>query len=187
MTISSEDEGLTMKVLKKDMTQEILKQYLNYDPATGWLTWKFKHCNKVIVGARAGSVSKRSNHRVMNFLGSVYAEHRLIWLFVTGAFPEGHIDHNDHDELNNRWTNLSDVTQVKNNMNSSKRKDNASGITGVWINKANKRKKFMAEMSVGGKRVYLKSFYSLEEAVAMRKQLEVEHGFHKNHGIVKPT
>lgn len=177
-----------MKVSKEALSQDTLKYYLDYNPNTGWFTWKTKeHSKKVVVGARAGSVSTLHRHRVLKLLGTLYAEHRLVWLYCKGSWPKGHIDHINHNEQDNRLVNLRDVPQQVNNMNSSKRTDNSSGYPGVWINKLNAKKKFMAELTLAGKRVHYSSHYTIEEAITARKQAKRDNGFHPNHGIVKPT
>lgn len=177
-----------MKISKDQLTQEILHEYFDYDQNTGWLTWKTKkHSTKVVVGQRAGSVSTTNRHRVIRFMGSLYAEHRLIWMHFFGTWPKGHIDHINHNEQDNRIENLRDVTQQVNNLNSSKRSDNSTGHVGVWINKLNSKKKFMAELNLCGKRVHYSSHYSLEKAIAARKDAENRYGFHPNHGIDKPS
>ena len=175
-----------MKIKKCDLTQEILHKYLNYDPQTGELTWKLKYTSKVVVGKRAGSISTTNKHRVLRFMGELYAEHRVIWLYCTGRWPTGHIDHINHNEQDNRIANLRDVTQAENNMNNSKRRDNASGVVGVWLNKLNSKKKFMSELALSGKRVHYASHYTMEDAIAARKSAEIQYGFHVNHGIDKP-
>ena len=176
-----------MKISKEDMTQAIVQEYLDYDPKTGHMTWRTKkHSSKVIVGKRAGSISTSNRHRILKLLGTVYAEHRLIWLHYYGKWPNAHIDHINHDEQDNSIKNLQDVTQRVNNMNSSLRVDNSTGQVGVWINKLNTHKKFMAELSLDGKRMHYSSHYTLEDAIAARKDAERAFGFHPNHGIVKP-
>lgn len=177
-----------MQISKINLTQEILHKYLDYDPSTGWLTWKTKeHSKKVIVGSRAGSVSTINRHRVIRLLGCLYAEHRICWFHFFGVWPTGHIDHINHNEQDNRIENLRDVTQRVNNMNSSKRADNSTGHVGVWLNKLNTKKKFMAELKLDGKRLHYSSHYTLEDAIAARKQAEKAFGFHPNHGITKPV
>lgn len=175
-----------MRIRKDQLTQAQLHQCLDYNPGTGHLIWKQKIASKVVVGQRAGSLSKRDNRRVIKLFGELYLEHRLIWFYVYGSWPVGHIDHINHDEQDNRIDNLRDVTQQVNNMNNSKRKDNSTGHPGVWLNKLNARKKFMSELTLNGERVHYASHYSLEEAIAARKQAENQHGFHANHGIPKP-
>ena len=119
-------------------------------------------------------------------MGELYAEHRVVWLYYYGVWPTGHVDHVNHDEQDNRIENLRDVSQQENNMNNSMRKDNSSGHVGVWLNKLNTHKKFMAELHVNGKRLHCSSHYTLEDAIEARKKAGREYGFHPNHGIIKP-
>lgn len=172
-----------MKIAKKDLTQKLLKKYLNYDPITGHFTWVQKHCKKVIPGTRAGSVSKRDGRRVIHFAGSLYMEHRLVWLYMTGAYPKGHIDHIDHNELNNAFSNLRDISQKENNKNNSLRSDNNSGEIGIYINK---QLTYQVDVHVGSNRL-CKAFKTLEKAVIARDIFYRENGFHTNHGVKKPT
>ena len=102
----------------------------------------------------------------------------------TGKWPIGDIDHIDHNESNNAWNNLREVSHAENTLNLSKRSDNTSGITGV---QKTKRGTWLAEIQNKQLNVRKsKTFKTFEEAVAMRKQWEQELGFHVNHGINKP-
>ncbi|MFA7188470.1 MAG: HNH endonuclease [Sphaerochaetaceae bacterium] len=171
---------------KHDVTQQELSERLSYDPLSGELTWIAKgNARKVVVGSRAGSISPHG-HRVIRLNGFLYPEHHIIWRLHHGVWPTGFLDHNDHNEQNNKLLNLTDVTQAVNNRNQSKRSDNSTGHTGIWINKQNSKKKFMAEVTFEGKRVHLKSHYSIEDAIADRNAVLDQYGFHPNHGIDKP-
>lgn len=172
---------------KRDVTQEELSKRLTYDPKTGELVWTSKgNSRKVVVGSRAGSATKRG-HRVIRLNGYTYPEHHIIWRLYFGVWPKGHIDHINHDEMDNRLTNLRDVSQEVNNRNQSLRKDNTTGHIGIWINNRNSKKKFMSEVVFGGKRVHRESHYSIEDAIECRNQVLQEYGFHPNHGIEKPV
>lgn len=173
-----------MKISKQDLRPEHLKEYLSYDPNTGYLTWIKKLSRKVVVGNRAGTQVKGRDNRIIKIFGEVYIEHRLIWFMVTGSWPVYDIDHEDHDESNNAWSNLKEKTRLENNKNNSLRKDNTLGITGVYVN-ANPKKKYTAEINHNGTRL-CKNFYSLDEAKLQRKAWEQDFGFHNNHGIQKP-
>jgi hypothetical protein len=176
-----------MKINKKDMTQEILLKCLTYDPATGFLHRRYKYHNNVIEGKRACRPcgNKKQDHLDVTLWGRNYPAHRVIWAMHHGTFPKGHIDHIDHDETNNKLNNLREVTQAENNRNNSKRCDNTTGRVGVWINKNNVNKKFMAEIRDLNKKKVCKSFCSLEEAIAQREIWEKEFNYHSNHGIDK--
>lgn len=176
-----------MILTKNQITQQLLHEYLNYDPNTGHLTWKKKLCSKVVVGRRAGTKVRNRDNRIIKIFGQVFIEHRLIWLYVYGYYPKPHehIDHINHDEQDNRISNLRLVSQRENNKNQSKRSDNTTGVVGVWVSTRNGAKKYMAEIHTANGKLR-KSFYTLEEAKNQRKLWETQHGYHLNHGIDKP-
>ena len=177
-----------MKFPKNEIPLEVLREYLHYDPATGHLTWLKKLSVKVVVGKRAGTKVCNRDNRIIKIFGEVYIEHRLIWFYVTGVWPKKneHIDHIDHDEANNSWENLRLVSQAENNKNLSKRSTNSSGVTGVWLNKRNRKNPFVAEIWENGCKKS-KGFPDLDSAISCRKAWEAELNFHPNHGINKPT
>ena len=174
-----------MYIPKEYLIPEIVKLYLDYNKETGHLTWIRKPSNKVVVGERAGCQVHDRDARTIKLFGEMYIEHRLIWFMETGHWPLGDIDHINHNESDNRWENLRDVTHAENTLNCSKRSDNKSGVTGVWLDK--RHNTWICEIQ--NKRLGIrknKHFKTFEEAVSQRKQWEQELGFHKNHGIVKP-
>ena len=173
-----------MKIAKKDMTQEILKQYLSYDALTGYFTWTHKHCSKVIPGQRAGSVSPHG-HRVINFAGCLYPEHRLVWLYMMGHFPNVHLDHEDHNEQNNAFSNLREVSQKENNVNNSLRSDNNSGEIGIYINHRKNTNTYQVDVHLGSTRL-CRAFKTMDAAIAAKNCFYKENGFHTNHGLTKP-
>jgi len=188
MTISSQDKGLIMqKVKREELTQELLKTYLSYDTESGKFTWiKNNHPYKNRIGKEAGSVSKRDTHIEIRFFGTLYRAHILAWFYTHGTYPEFTLDHEDHDEQNNRLSNLRDVPKKINNRNQSKRKDNTSGVTGIYLSKKRKTKPYTAEIMVDKTKIYLGNFATLAEAVSIRETAKIKYGFHENHGITKP-
>ena len=82
-------------------------------------------------------------------------------------------DHIDRNELNNRKYNLRPCTQKENCRNSSKRKDNTSGITGVYWRKD--REKWVANIICDNKYYGLGCFLSKEDAIKARLQAEVKY------------
>lgn len=66
------------------LTQETLKQALHYDPETGIWTWKIRPALCVQIGDRAGCLDK-AGYRKIQIEKKSYKEHRLAFLYMTGA------------------------------------------------------------------------------------------------------
>jgi len=158
------------------ITQKEAKERLEYNAETGVLTWK-KKGHGVSVGNQAGGV--RSDGYVcikLDYRG--YLAHRIIWLWVYGEFPDGEIDHINHNREDNRLENLRVVSTQGNAKNRSRAAINTSGVTGVSWNK--KEKKWMSYIQ----RRRLGSYVDFFEAVCIRKSAEKKYNFHENHGKV---
>ncbi len=177
-----------MQINKKDMTATLANKYLRYSKYTGYLYRKYKYHNNVVKDKRACRPcnNQTQQHLDVTLCGRNYPAHRIIWLMVYGKFPERHIDHINHIETDNTLINLREVSQYENNRNNSKRKDNTTGVVGVWVSKVNGNKKYIAEIRDLNKKKITKSFYTLKEAKSQRKQWEKLYNYHRNHGIVKP-
>jgi hypothetical protein len=152
------------------LTHKRVREMLDYSPETGELVWlKNRRMGPKLVGARAGYVD--GNGRLMVQLDKE-AHHagRLIWLWVTGSWPLGVVDHEDRNPLNNRWKNLRDVTQQVNTQNRSMNSNNKSGVRGVYWNK--QQGKWHAQIAKDRKKIHLGFFVELTAAVAARKNAE---------------
>ena len=161
------------------ITQALVMELFSYDPLTGIVTHRTNKV-KAKVGDRAGSSSK-SESRYLRIFGKKELEHRIIWLYMTGAFPRGEVDHEDQCCGNNSWGNLRDVTHAVNMKNKPRYQNNSSGTTGVSVDKRNG--KFRAYLSVDGKPKGLGYFVNYEDAVLARNTaLAAAGGYHANHG-----
>ena len=61
--------------------------------------------------------------------------------------------------------------------------NNTSGVTGVsWNRKAGK---WDAYIKVNGKRINLGYYVDKQDAIKTRRDAEIKHGFHENHGAAK--
>lgn len=90
-------------------------------------------------------------------------------------------DHISGNTLDNRKVNLRSATKKENGQNCRINKDNTSGFSGVSYRKDTR--KWVAKITVDSKVLWLgTTFTTLEEAVTARKEAEVLHGFHENHG-----
>jgi HNH endonuclease len=101
------------------ITQERVKELLDYDPITGWLIW-IKKRSGVRLYHRAGYISVNGRYRQIKIDNIIYYEHNIIWLWITGKFPRLVIDHEDRNGLNNKWKNLREVTKQKDLLNRRK-------------------------------------------------------------------
>lgn len=145
------------------LTQARLKEVLSYDSATGIFTWLVNRRGPVKAGDAAGAVFGDSYVQI-KIDGGQYRGHRLAWLYVTGNWPENHIDHRDQNKQNNAWANLREATPAENQQNMSKAFANSSsGLIGAATRK---NRKFTAAIRSGGKQINLGSFKTAEEAHA---------------------
>jgi hypothetical protein len=172
----------TSKELTQELTQERLKSLFNYNPETGEFT-RLVSQRSNLVGKIAGYPNRVGSEKFyirIRIDGRLYLAHRLVWLYTYGAWPENDIDHVDQDSLNNRLSNLRDVTNTENSKNQKIPKHNSSGVMGVHFH--NKAQKWLAQIAVNGKRIYLGLFELKDDAITARKNADVEYNFHPNHG-----
>jgi hypothetical protein len=149
------------KIIPPRITQETLKQKLEYNAVTGNFVWMVVGKNgSAFYGAPAGTVGKRG-YLSVKIEGINYKCHRLAWLYTYGTLPLG-IDHIDGDKLNNRIDNLRECTQSTNTMNRARGSNNTSGFKGVsWYPS---RSKWLARCSAHGKRKHIGFYDTAEEA-----------------------
>ena len=119
------------------LTQERLKEVLNYDPETGVFVWVVKPSKSIKIGNVAGS-DHTTGYRHIAINRKIIKSHRLAWLYMTGAFPPDQIDHINRIRNDNRFVNLRAVTRSENQHNSGKRKNNTAGYKGVSYRKDEK-------------------------------------------------
>jgi len=156
---------------KQIITQNQLKEILEYNPETGRFT-RIK--NRKI----AGSPNNQGYINIYVY-DRLYKAHRLAFLYMTGEWPNYQVDHINHLRFDNRWINLRDVTKKVNAQNRSPSKNNTSGCAGVYWNK--NEKQWHASYYLNGKNRHLGCFTIFEEAVTARKKAEVELRYHINH------
>lgn len=159
------------------MTQDELKELLTYDPETGVFRNRIKRARSVIVGAVAGCVLD-NGYRVIAIGGKDYSAHRLAFLYMTGAMPDGMVDHINGLRDDNRFANLRVRDNSLNQQNQRRaRPHSASGTLGVhrggW-----KGSKWSSEIQHRGVRYRLGTFDTPEEARAayLAKKREIHEG-----------
>lgn len=178
------------------MDDLLVRELLHYDPDTGAVTWKersrelfnrdttFKMWNKRYAGELAGTVflNRGKPYLAITYLGKRYLLHRLIWVYLTGYFPTGEIDHINGDGTDNRRCNLREVNHAENSKNQKVRCNNRYGIPGVRFDK--RRGRWCAEIRVNYDRKFLGYFETVFDAACARKSSENIYNFHENHGRI---
>ena len=171
------------------MTQDELKSLMHYNELTGICTWGGREGNTFFnskyKGKTVGCTNKGNGYIEVKINRKVYKLHRLIWLYMTGEMPKI-VDHIDHNRSNNIWINLRDVKTCAGNAKNQKRyENNSTGYSGVTFNKSHKKKPWCARIGIDGKRIYLGSFATKEDAIRAKRDAELKHGFHRNHNCVQ--
>lgn len=165
--------------MKPDLSAARLRELLHYDQITGVFTWRIsRHTAKA--GDVAGSATGNGYWRV-KLDKRQYKAHRLAWLYVTGEWPEGHLDHKNRVRSDNAFLNLRPCTQMQNTQNRPARRGTATGVKGVTLSEEGN---FMARISVNKRVRYLGTFKSLEHA--KRVYNEAASTFYKEFAHINP-
>lgn len=115
------------------VTQEQLKELLEYQPESGEFVWLAAKSRRVKVGAKAGSLRRVNGYTTIRIDGQRYRSHRLVWLYSYGVFPEKDIDHVNGNRNNNCLENLREVSRSENSRNVRMKSNNTSGFTGASL------------------------------------------------------
>lgn len=147
-----------------------IRSFLHYDPATGVFLWlarphspMFRNAGKV-----AGSVNNRGYVSIC-VEEKRYLAHRLAWLYMTGSWPVGEIDHDNRVKTDNRWINIKDASHIENCHNKGISTNNTSGVRGVTRH----RDKWQAQIRVNYKHIHLGVFDTFKEAADARAKAEL--------------
>ena len=96
--------------VSEKLTQDRLKEVLQFDPHTGVFVWISKTGRKVSVGTEAGQTKLvgHGTYRYINIDGERYLAQRLAWLWCTGKWPRL-VRFRDENSLNCAFDNLEDA------------------------------------------------------------------------------
>lgn len=145
-----------------EITAERVQELLEYDPLTGWLTWRLAGRGRARKGALAGTKNK-AGYLVTCIDRHFRRNHRLAWVLTYGVWPTHDIDHLNGVRDDNRIANLRDVPRATNLQNQRvAQPHNKVGLLGVsW---RPDRGKFQASIKVGDKSRYIGYFVTPEDA-----------------------
>lgn len=143
------------------ISAERLREALYYDPNSGEFSWKQKTSIRSKVGKTAG-LSCKADYQRISIDNRRYKAHHLAWLYMTGEWPNGIVDHKDGQKSNNRWDNLRIATPRENRANSPVNANNKCGRKGVH----KVGRKWRALLQTTDERMHLGYFECLDSAAA---------------------
>lgn len=161
-----------------------LRECFDYNPETGELTWRrrprahfgtykgWRMWSCRYPGAKVGRKDQKG-YTYVKIDHSGWFAHRIIWVLQTGDDPGPlQIDHCNCDKSDNRWGNLRLATHWQNRVHSPgwKKSGLPKGVTKSW-------RRFHAACKLNGRRHYLGTFATAEEAsAAYLAFVRPEHG-----------
>ncbi len=157
--------------MRNDITQERLKQVVNYSPETGMFTRLVATSTCVKVGGIVGHYDNNGYLKCSIDMAE-YRMHRLAFLYTEGFFPEHDVDHINGIRDDNRWCNLRHATRACNMQNKRVYSSNKSGFPGVSWCKG--RGKWRSDCKLKGKTVYLGCHSTTIEAALARLTFETQ-------------
>lgn len=137
-----------------------LKRHIRYDRDTGNFI-RIIGTSRSPEGSVVGDIDSKGYWRV-GVLGKRYLAHRLAWLYETGEWLDGEIDHKNRVRSDNRWSNLRKSDEFTNKRNTPAYRNNKSGLKGVSWHVCSK--KWRSRIRINGKEVNLGLYETPEEA-----------------------
>ena len=164
--------------LKIKMNIGRLRELLEYDPVTGFLTWKSPTPKSASEGGRAGALAPAgSRYQFRRFIQidlNRLPAHRVAWALATGELPNGYVvpKNGDYDDL--RFENLSLLSAADAARRGGVNRSNTSGHRGItWVAD---RERWFAYITHNYKRYHVGYFKTIEDAVAARDERARELG-----------
>jgi len=159
------------------LTQERLKEALNYDPESGLLTRKIRTSQNTRIGDVCGS-HDHYGYIQLNLDGKIYKGHRISWFYIYGEWPDN-IDHINGIKDDNRISNLRSVSLKTNSENlRSAKSNNKTGFLGVSIHHTGK---YCASIKYNNKKNHLGLFSTPE--LAYEAYLSAKRKYHSGNTL----
>ena len=163
-----------------DLTAKRIRELFTYDPNEGLLKWKNDagRYGRIISGTVAGRVHPEG-YRYVTVDGKHYRGSRIVWVYITGEWPEHQIDHRDNNPSNDKWENLREATGSQNKANCRKYKAETASchLKGVQAVQKKRSIRYRAIATKDGQRFHLGYFDTPEEAhAAYLKASDALHG-----------
>ena len=147
-----------------ELSWDHIREVLDYDMETGVFTWRVDR-PRVKAGDIAGFVD--AGRRKIRIRGRNYYVSRLAIFWVTGKWPAAEVDHRNTNTKDNAYANLREASHAQNMQNRPVNASSTTGFKGVRFQRSahgNRCGYYVAQIGIGGKRVYLGSRKTAEEA-----------------------
>jgi hypothetical protein len=146
------------------ITQEYVKNILEYDINTGIFKYRKKVANCVKIGDIANFLDSNGYYNVC-IKSKTYKAHRLAYFYVYGSWPKGQIDHINGVRCDNRIDNLRDVNQKENAQNKVFNRVNKS----LGVSYSKRDKKWRSYTMINYKQHSFGNYNTKEEAIEVYK------------------
>lgn len=161
------------------VSAERLRDLLMYEPETGVFTNRVTRNARSCAGAISGSPDA-DGYLLVCLEWRTYKLHQLAFLYMTGEWPTGLVDHKDTCRSNNAWANLRDVSHSINSQNRRTSYSNSgTGLLGTSFDKT--KNKYVAQISINGKQTNLGRYATAE--IAHQVYLEAKRKHHKGNTL----
>lgn len=145
------------------VTVEYIRRRINYDPATGVVSWRDIPENRSFRGKVVSAKDTKGYGRICFFGGRYLRLHRVAWAHFYGEWPNGDLDHINGVTDDNRLVNLRIATKSQNCRNIRKHSKSSNPFKGITFNKS--VNKWQSQIGIGkGKYKYLGVFVNPEDA-----------------------
>ena len=162
---------------------EAVKKWLSYDKDSGYFHWKESPMYKVKAGDVAGTLLLNgcgNKYLSIKIEGKRYLAHRIVATMFLGCKEGDFVDHINGNGMDNRIENIRLVSKMQNSRNMKMSARCKTRIMGVSFCK--NRNSYVVRAgrnSSLARRIYTNDFF---EACCIRKSIENEFNFDKNHG-----
>lgn len=162
---------------------ESVNRWLIYSASTGVFHWRKSPMHRIAAGDKAGTLLKNgcgNTYLSITVSGKRYLAHRIVASLFLGAGESDFVDHINGDGMDNRIENLRLASKEQNSRNMKLSARCKTGIMGVsFCKKYNGYVVRAGRNNSLAKRTHVKDFF---EACCLRKSIENEFNFDKNHG-----
>ena len=165
--------------MNQEITQAELKKDFLYDPDTGVFT---RIIRRGKAETRVCNCKTAAGYVLIGYKCKRHYAHRLAFVYMTGDWPIGEVDHINNIPDDNRFSNLREATRRQNCANMAARVTSRSGVKGVYFTHNCPLNPWRAEIYLG-RNIFLGNFPTIEAASnAYAKAALQEHGEFAKYG-----